>query len=135
VCNRGSELAANVVHLIELVVGPEFIAGSTRLKAGTAQKLVVNMLSTIAMVKLGKTYGNLMVDVRAENEKLRGRAIRIVAQAAGVAEPDAAAALAEAGGDAKLAILMRLRGLHAGDAQQRLEASDRDLRRALLEAG
>src|SRR6266404_4938529 len=85
-CNPHSQLSEVVDHPIEVVVGPEFIAGSTRLKAGTAQKLVLNMISTITMVRLGKTLGNLMVDVQATNEKLRARAIRIIAQASGVGE-------------------------------------------------
>ena len=78
-----SELGRLADHEIAVVVGPEVIAGSTRLKAGTAQKLVLNMISTISMVRLGKTYGNLMVDVVATNEKLRARVHRIVAQATG----------------------------------------------------
>ena len=130
-CNEDAALSRAVDVPVEVVVGPEFIAGSTRLKAGTAQKLVLNMISTIAMVKLGKTFGNLMVDVRATNEKLRARAVRIVAQAAGAAPADAETALAAAEGDAKTAILMLLRGLGADDAKRRLEACGRDLRRAL----
>jgi N-acetylmuramic acid 6-phosphate etherase len=130
-CNRGAALSAGVDVPIEVVVGPEFIAGSTRLKAGTAQKLVLNMISTIAMVRLGKTFGNLMVDVRATNEKLRARVVRIVAQAAGAADDAAASALAAAEGDAKTAILMLLRGLSADDARERLDACGRNLRRAL----
>ena len=86
----GSELSAAAEHAIEVIVGPEFIAGSTRLKSGTAQKLVLNMLSTLLMVRLGKTYGNLMVDLRVTNGKLRDRARRIVAQAAGVDAEEAA---------------------------------------------
>jgi N-acetylmuramic acid 6-phosphate etherase len=116
---------------IEVVVGPEFIAGSTRLKAGTAQKLVLNMISTIAMVRLGKTFGNLMVDVRATSEKLRARVVRIVAQAAGATDDAAADALAAAEGDAKTAILMLRRGLSADDARGRLDACGRNLRQAL----
>ena len=122
-CNAGSELSAAVEHPIEVVVGPEFIAGSTRLKAGTAQKLVLNMLSTLTMVRLGKTYGNLMVDVRVTNEKLRDRAIRIVAQAAGVGHAEAEAALREAADDAKVAVTMlrsgRERRCGAGEARRR----------------
>ncbi len=82
-CNEDSALAAAADHGIEVVVGPETLTGSTRLKAGTAQKLVLNMISTITMIKLGKTYGNLMVDVRASNEKLKARAHRIVSLATG----------------------------------------------------
>ena len=100
-----------------MLVGPEFIAGSTRLKAGTAQKLVLNMLSTLTMVRLGKTYGNLMVDVRVTNEKLRDRATRIVEQAAGASREQAAAALDEAGEDAKVAIAMLRAGLDADAAR------------------
>src|SRR5262249_53947924 len=92
-CNAGSELSAAVDYPIEVLVGPEFIAGSTRLKAGTAQKLVLNMLSTLTMVRAGKTYGNLMVDVRVSNAKLRDRATRIVQQVTGATREDAAAAL------------------------------------------
>jgi N-acetylmuramic acid 6-phosphate etherase len=130
-CNRGAALSAVVDVPIEVVVGPEFIAGSTRLKAGTAQKLVLNMISTISMVRLGKTFGNMMVDVRASNEKLRARAVRIVARAANAADGDASAALGAAEGDAKTAILMLLRGLQADEARSRLDACGRDLRRAL----
>lgn len=93
-CNAGSELAAAAEHGIEVVVGPELLTGSTRLKAGTAQKLVLNMISTITMIRLGKTYGNLMVDVRASNEKLRARSRRIVALATGADDKDVEAALA-----------------------------------------
>jgi N-acetylmuramic acid 6-phosphate etherase len=116
-----------------VVVGPELIAGSTRLKAGTAQKLVLNMISTIAMVRLGKTFGNLMVDLRPTNEKLRARAARIVAQAAKVPGAEAEAALADAGEDVRLAILMLLSGLGAADASERLEATGRNVRAALAD--
>lgn len=93
-------------HVIELPVGPEFITGSSRLKGGTATKLVLNMISTSVMVKLGKTWSNLMVDVRATNSKLRDRAMRIISTATGLDRPAAAAALEEAGGSAKVAIVM-----------------------------
>lgn len=132
-CNPDARLSGLVEHPIEVVVGPEFIAGSTRLKAGTAQKLILNMISTIAMVKLGKTFGNLMVDVRATNEKLRMRAVRIVAQAANVNDAEAEGALNGADGDVKLAILMLLSGLGAAEAKERLAASGRNLRTALGE--
>ncbi len=118
---------------IEVVVGPEFIAGSTRLKAGTAQKLVLNMLSTLTMVRLGRTYGNLMVDVRVTNAKLRDRATRIVEQVAGVDHVAAAAALAEAGDDAKVAVTMLRTGTNADGARDRLAAAGGHLRRALSE--
>ncbi|MDA0163007.1 N-acetylmuramic acid 6-phosphate etherase [Solirubrobacter ginsenosidimutans] len=132
-CNEGSELSASVEHPIDVVVGPEFIAGSTRLKAGTAQKLVLNMLSTLTMVRLGKTYGNLMVDVRVTNAKLRDRATRIVEQVAGADTHEAAAALAEAGDDAKVAVTMLRTATNADGARERLLAADGHLRRALGE--
>ena len=132
-CNADSELSAAVEHPIEVLVGPEFIAGSTRLKAGTAQKLVLNMLSTLAMVRLGKTYGNLMVDVRVTNAKLRDRATRIVEQVAGVDPSAAASALAEAGDDAKVAVTMLRTGTSAAGARERLDAVGGHLRRALNE--
>lgn len=130
-CNPRSRLSDVVDHPIEVVVGPEFIAGSTRLKAGTAQKLVLNMISTITMVRLGKTLGNLMIDVQATNEKLRARAVRIIAQASGVGEDSAAAALAAAGGDTRVAIVAVRLGLDSGQARSHLAAHGGDLRRAL----
>jgi N-acetylmuramic acid 6-phosphate etherase len=131
VCNRGSELSLAVEHAIEVLVGPEFIAGSTRLKAGTAQKLVLNMLSTLVMVRVGHTYGNLMVDVRVTNQKLRDRAQRIVAQAAGVGLEEAAVALSAAGDDAKLAVTMLHSDVGADEARERLQAAGGHLRHAL----
>jgi N-acetylmuramic acid 6-phosphate etherase len=130
-CNPRSQLSDAVDYPIEVVVGPEFIAGSTRLKAGTAQKLVLNMISTITMVRLGKTLGNLMVDVQATNEKLRARAVRIIAQASGVDEQSAAAALAAAGGDTRVAIVALGRGVDSREARRHLDAYGGDLRRAL----
>ena len=120
--NPDAELSRHVDHPLELVAGPEVIAGSTRLKAGTAQKVVLNMFSTIAMVRLGKTYGNLMVDVRATNNKLRQRARRIVSQATGADAETAEQAIAAAGGDVKVAIVMLLTGVDAGDAAARVAA-------------
>jgi len=102
---HGSELAAVADHEVCVPVGAEVIAGSTRLKAGTAQKLVLNMLSTISMIRLGRTYGNLMVGVAPLNEKLRARQRSVVAQAAGVSDEQAAAALEAAAGDARAAIV------------------------------
>jgi N-acetylmuramic acid 6-phosphate etherase len=134
VCNAGSELSAVAEHAIEVLVGPELIAGSTRLKAGTAQKLVLNMLSTLVMVRLGRTYGNLMIDVRVTNEKLRDRARRIVAQAAGVGLEEAAVALAAAGEDAKLAAAMLRLRVGADEARERLALAGGHLRRALGES-
>ena len=130
-CNPNAQLSALVDYPIEVLVGPELIAGSTRLKAGTAQKLVLNMISTIAMIKLGKTFGNLMVDLRATNTKLRARAVRIVSQAAGVTEERAGDALGEAGDDVRVAIVMLLAGVGAEEARARLDASGRNLRAAI----
>src|SRR5207245_6050133 len=107
----GSELGRLVDREITVVVGPELLAGSTRLKAGTAQKLVLNMISTISMIRLGKTFDNLMVDVNATNEKLRARVVRIVVTATGVPRATAEEALAAADGSAKVAIVMLLGGV------------------------
>ncbi|MFF0716337.1 N-acetylmuramic acid 6-phosphate etherase [Streptomyces bauhiniae] len=134
-CNAGSALAAAAEHGIEVVVGPELLTGSTRLKAGTAQKLVLNMLSTITMIRLGKTYGNLMVDVRASNAKLRARSRRIVAQATGAEDADIERALTEADGEVKTAILILLAGVDGGTATRLLEESAGRLRTALGKAG
>jgi N-acetylmuramic acid 6-phosphate etherase len=133
-CNAGSVLAATAEHGIEVVVGPELIAGSTRLKAGTAQKLVLNMISTITMIRLGKTYGNLMVDVRASNEKLRARSRRIVSLATGARDEDIEAALAATDGEVKHAILVILAGIDATAAASLLTRSGGHLRGALEKA-
>ncbi|WP_037891195.1 N-acetylmuramic acid 6-phosphate etherase [Streptomyces sp. NRRL S-87] len=133
-CNAGSALTAAAEHGIEVVVGPELLAGSTRLKAGTAQKLVLNMLSTITMIRLGKTYGNLMVDVRASNEKLRARSRHIVALATGAPDEAVEAALAATDGEVKPAILMVLAGVDAPTAAELLDAADGHLRDALAAA-
>ncbi|GAA4873129.1 N-acetylmuramic acid 6-phosphate etherase [Kitasatospora terrestris] len=133
-CNRGSALAAAAEHGIEVEVGPELLTGSTRLKAGTAQKLVLNMLSTLVMVRLGKTYGNLMVDVRATNEKLRARCHRIVALATGAEDAAVAAALAATGGEVKDAILTLLAGVDARTAARLLAAHGGRLREAVRAA-
>lgn len=133
-CNPDSALSREVDHPIEVVTGPEILAGSTRLKAGTAQKLVVNTISTVSMMRLGKTYGNLMVDVRATNEKLRRRAAAIVEQATGADLTTAQRALDAAGGDAKVAIFTVLTGTGAEEARRSLAAHGGRLREALAEA-
>ncbi|WP_077193225.1 N-acetylmuramic acid 6-phosphate etherase [Streptomyces lydicus] len=133
-CNAGSTLAAAAEHGIEVVVGPELLTGSTRLKAGTAQKLVLNMLSTITMIRLGKTYGNLMVDVRASNDKLRARSRRIVALATGAGEPEIEAALSRTDGEVKNAILTLLGDVDGPTAARLLDASGGHLRAALAAA-
>ena len=132
-CNSGAAISHGVDVAIEPVVGPEIVAGSTRLKAGTAQKIVLNALSTLAMVAEGKVLGNLMIDVQATNEKLRVRAQRIVTRATGVDDATAASALAEAGGAAKLAIVIAGTGTDAATAQRLLEEASGDLR-AVLDA-
>lgn len=131
VCNLPAPLAQMTDHVIAPLVGPEVIAGSTRLKAGTAQKLVLNMLSTAVMVRLGKTYGNLMVDVRQDNEKLRDRAQRIVAQICRVSQEEAAAALDRTQGDLKAAVVCILRGVSPDAAKERLARAGGILRAAL----
>ncbi|MFH9979859.1 N-acetylmuramic acid 6-phosphate etherase [Streptomyces sp. NPDC017179] len=133
-CNANSALAAAAEHGIEVVVGPELLTGSTRLKAGTAQKLVLNMLSTITMIRLGKTYGNLMVDVRASNDKLRARSRRIVALATGAPDDEIERALAAADGEVKTAVLVLLAGLDGPTATRLLAQSDGHLRAALERA-
>ncbi|MFF3330344.1 N-acetylmuramic acid 6-phosphate etherase [Streptomyces sp. NPDC002888] len=133
-CNAGSALAAAAEHGIEVVVGPELLTGSTRLKAGTAQKLVLNMISTITMIRLGKTYGNLMVDVRASNDKLRARSRRIVALATGAADEEVEAALAATDGEVKNAILTLLADVDGPTAARLLEESGGRLRTALARA-
>nr|WP_231127913.1 N-acetylmuramic acid 6-phosphate etherase [Mycobacterium colombiense] len=127
--NPGSEASADVV--IELLTGPEVLAGSTRLTAGTAQKVVLNALSTSVMIALGKAYGPRMVDVRATNAKVRRRAVRIVRDAAGVDEEAATAALAAAGGHAKTAIVALLAGVGAAEAAARLDRARGRVRDAL----
>jgi N-acetylmuramic acid 6-phosphate etherase len=126
-----SELSRLVEHEIAVVVGPEFLAGSTRLKAGTAQKLVLNTISTVSMIRLGKTYGDLMVDVHATNEKLRERVRRIVRQATGASEEEADRALADAAGDGKVAIVALLAGVDAEAARRRLAQAGGNVRRAV----
>jgi N-acetylmuramic acid 6-phosphate etherase len=130
-CTPDSELARAVEIAITPLVGPEVVAGSTRLKAGTAQKLVLNMLSTGAFVRLGYDYGNLMVNVQPKNQKLRDRARRIIAQAAGVSVERAGEWLAEAGGSVRVAIVMAKGGVSREDAERRLAAAKGRVSKAL----
>jgi N-acetylmuramic acid 6-phosphate etherase len=129
--NRPSDMDEMVDVLINPVVGPEPVSGSTRMKSGTAQKLVLNMLTTMAMVRIGKTYGNLMVDLRATNEKLVRRSRRLIALVTGCEEEAAAELFNAAGGDTKLAIMMGLTGLGAEEARRRLAAHGGVLRKAV----
>ena len=126
-----SRLAEVVDVAIEVPVGPEVIAGSTRLKAGTAQKLVLNAFSTAVMVRRGRTLGNLMVGMRVANEKLRGRATTVCMAATGCTETEARAALAAAGDDLAVAVVSLVRGVAADEARRRLEASGGAVRAAL----
>ena len=129
--NPSSPIARQVDLPIEIVTGAEVIGGSTRLKAGTAQKLVLNMISTITMVRLGRTFGNLMVDVRTSNEKLRMRARKIIRLATDCSDEEARRALDSAKGEAKIAILMLLTGDTPAAAAERLKQHDGHLRNAL----
>lgn len=130
-CNPGAEIARHADITIAPVVGPEVLAGSTRLKSGTAQKMVLNMLSTAAMIRIGKTYENLMVDLSISNRKLTTRAVGILCEITGIA-PDEAETLLEASGrDLKLAILMQLTGLTREHSQAFLDASGGVLRQAI----
>lgn len=130
-CNRGSPLADAVDLAITPVVGPEVVSGSTRLKAGTATKMVLNILTTATMVRLGKTYGNAMVDVHASNEKLRARARRIVRQLAGVGDAEADALLARCDGEVKTSLIAHWRGVSAERARQLLERAGGRVRDAM----
>lgn len=127
-CNAGAELSTVAELAIEVVVGPEIVSGSTRLKAGSAQKQVLNMISTVSMVRLGKTYGNLMVDVAATNAKLRVRARRLVEQIAGVDPQTADSALAASGGHVKVAAAMLVHGVDRPTAERWLADADGRLR-------
>ena len=128
------ELKEFVHHFITPIVGPEIVTGSTRLKAGTATKLVLNMLTTISMVKLGKVYNNLMVDVHASNTKLIDRSIRIVQTVTGVDATVANNTLKQAGGSVKIAIVMLAKGINQIEAVTLLEKHDGFLRPILTEA-
>lgn len=130
-CRPAGALYGEADLAIVVDVGPEVIGGSTRLKAGTAQKLVLNMISTAVMIRLGHVYGNLMVDVRVSNEKLRQRAIDIVASIAGLAGAEATAVLAAAGDNPKTAIVMARLGTDRATAEAALAAADGDLRRVI----
>jgi N-acetylmuramic acid 6-phosphate etherase len=129
--NRPSEVEALADIAIAPLVGPEVLAGSTRLKNGTAQKMVLNMISTGAMMEIGKTYGNLMVDVQATNAKLRARASRIVTQVTGADRAEAEKALMDCGGSAKVAIVHLATGRDPENSRRLLAQAGGHLRRAL----
>ena len=130
-CNIGALISAHADVAIEVDTGPEILTGSTRLKAGSAQKLVCNMLSTASMIRTGKVFHNLMVDVRPTNAKLVDRAQRIVSAATGADRQTAAAAIARAGGHAKSAVVMLLADCDYDDAVERLARSDGNVRAAV----
>lgn len=130
-CNAENVLAREAELMICPVVGPEVISGSTRLKAGTATKMVLNMLTTASMVRLGKTYGNRMVDLRATNEKLTARARRIVAELTGLEAEEARRLLDACGGEVKTAIVSHGRKLSADESRQLLTRTGGHLRKAL----
>lgn len=130
-CTRPSLIGTMADLAIEVSCGPEVLTGSTRLKAGTAQKMILNMISTGSMVGTGKAFGNLMVDVQPTNEKLRARALSIVEQACGTDASRAEAALEDAGGMAKPAIVSILGGVDAKTADTLLAQASGDVRRAI----
>jgi len=132
-CNRGTVLARAAQITIVAETGPEAIAGSTRLKAGTAQKLILNMLSTGAMIRLGRVYDNWMIGVAQTNRKLQARAVGILSQASGAGKRKARRALADAHGDLRLALVMLRRRLSRREAQFALAAAGGNLRTALGE--
>jgi N-acetylmuramic acid 6-phosphate etherase len=130
-CNDKSELEAVAELMIVPRVGPEIITGSTRLKAGTATKMVLNMLTTGAMIRIGKTYGNLMVDLRATNTKLVARTRRIVAMLTGVSEDEAERIVTAADGELKTAVVAKQRNVSPAEARKLLAAAGGHLRRAI----
>lgn len=132
ICNTAEAKLTEAVEIpIPVVTGPEVITGSTRMKSGTAQKLVCNMLTTGAMIRLGKTYGNLMVDLQPTNAKLRVRAIGIVRDAAGIPQDDAERALQAANGNVKAAIVSSMLGVSPDEAVQLLDGAGGRIRAAL----
>jgi N-acetylmuramic acid 6-phosphate etherase len=131
VCNLGSPLAAAVNVPIEVNLGPEIVAGSTRLKAGTAQKLVLNMITTGAMTRLGYVYGNLMVNVHLKNEKLVERGIGIVQKATGADRDQAVATLREAKNHVPIALVMLKAGVLKKEAEKRLKKTNGHVRKAI----
>lgn len=134
-CNPASRMAAAASVSIAPVVGPEVIAGSSRMKAGTAQKIVLNMLSTATMIKLGLVYSNLMSNLRATNEKLRRRARAILADETGISAEEAARVFEAAGEDLRVALLMARSSLSRSDAERLLETHMGSVRRALDSIG
>jgi N-acetylmuramic acid 6-phosphate etherase len=131
--NRHMAVARLAKIVIALEVGPEVLTGSTRLKAGTSQKMVLNMLSTAVMARLGHVYENLMIDAVLTNQKLWDRALRILAEASGKRVSATEHALRAAGHNMRVALVMLKLGVEAGEAKRRLQAARGDLRKALGE--
>ena len=131
--NRPVPLAEHVDYLLDPLVGPELLTGSTRLKSGTAQKLLLNTLSTVSQIRLGKSYRNLMVDVQASNSKLRARAVRIVAAACAIENGAAAELLARCDDEVKVAIISYNLGLEPTAARQRLALAKGHIHMAMAE--
>ena len=123
-CVQGAKISDMADAKIEVIVGAEAVTGSTRMKAGTAQKMVLNMISTTAMVKIGKVYQNLMVDVATTNEKLKVRALNIVSEATGIEKESSKKLLEDSGYDVKVAIVMGLASVDASKARKTLEKND-----------
>lgn len=130
-CNKGSNISDHAEFKIEVETGPEVLTGSTRLKAGTAQKLVLNMISTASMIGVGKVYQNLMVDVQPTNEKLEVRATRMIAEATGVDEQTAARYFDSSNGHVKTAIIMILADVSYAEAVERLQRANGFVRDAI----
>jgi N-acetylmuramic acid 6-phosphate etherase len=133
-CNQGSEMERVARWVIAVVVGPEILSGSTRLKAGTATKMVLNMLTTASMVQLGKTYGHWMVDLRATNRKLKDRSVRIVAAITGLSQDAASRVLMHCDGEVKTAIVSQKLGVAPDQARLRLQRTAGRLRAALSDS-
>ena len=134
-CNPGSAIGALAEISISVDLGPEIISGSTRMKAGSAQKMILNMLSTAAMIRLGKVYGNLMVDVKVTNRKLQQRAVRLVRQISGVDENRAERLLAQANHEVKTAIVMQVKQVDAARARSLLSQAGGRLRAVIGDIG
>jgi len=130
-CNKGAVISQYADAAVEIETGPEVLTGSTRLKAGTAQKMVLNMISTASMVGIGKVYGNWMVDVQATNEKLKERAKRIITETTGVSAEEASYYYEQANGEVKTAIVMILRQCDYEEAKERLQQAEGFVRKAL----
>ena len=118
-------------HLISIVVGPEIISGSTRMKAGTATKMILNMISTISMIRLNKTYGNIMVDLKISNKKLLDRGIRIISEIALISYADAAKALKKSKNNVKAAIIMKTKNMSLNETTKLLKINDGNLRKII----